>query len=230
MNYLFLFRMIKTSVGRKQLMAVTGLLIASFLFIHLAGNLLLFKGEDWYNGWSEVLIANPLTIYIEIGLLFLFIIHITMAVWVRTEDLINASYRKYDMSRWHGGRTIGSATMLYTAIIILVYLLFHLIHFRFADKSVGVYQMVVSAFRSPLFVSIYIIGSVALAIHLSHGFQSAFQTLGINHIKYNIYIKIAGYLVAVCMALFAAISLYFYFGLDLRQIADVSNIVEMTIE
>ncbi len=231
MNYLFLLRMIKSSIGRKQLMAITGLLLSFFMLVHLAENLLLFKGEEWYNGWVDILLSNPITIYLEIGLLIVFLIHIIMGIWVRLEDWINSRKRKYEIINWQGGRTIGSATMLYTAIALLIYLAFHLLHFKFTDHSMGFYQMVTSAFRSKLFVSIYIAGSLALALHLSHGFQSAFQTLGINHEKYNFYIKTLGYIVALLMVLFAMISIYFLLGFDLKDIPEeTSNIIEMTIE
>ena len=226
MNYQFLLRMIKTSIGRKQLMAVTGLLLSLFMLIHLAENLLLFKGEEWYNGWVDILLSNPLTIFLEIGLLIVFLIHIIMGVWVRWEDWVNSRKRKYEIIKWQGGRTIGSSTMLYTAIALLIYLVFHLLHFKFTDHSMGFYQMVTTAFRSKLFVSIYIAGSIALALHLSHGFQSAFQTLGINHEKYNFYIKVAGWIVAILMVGFAMISLYYLFGLDLKSAENVIEIYE----
>ncbi len=230
MNYLFILRMIKSSIGRKQIMAVSGILLSFFMLIHLAENLLLFKGEEWYNGWVNILLSNPLTIYLEIGLLILFLLHITTGVWVRIEDWVNSRKRKYENINWQGGRTLGSATMLYTAIALLIYLGFHMLHFRFTDHSMGFYQMVTSAFRSKLFVTIYIAGAVALALHLSHGFQSAFQTLGINHKKYNFYIKILSYAVGISMVAFAAISIYFLLGLDIKPEAEYNNVIETIIE
>jgi len=222
--------MIKSSIGRKQLMAVSGILLSFFMLIHLAENLLLFKGEEWYNGWVNILLSNPLTIYLEIGLLILFLLHITTGVWVRIEDWVNSRKRKYENINWQGGRTVGSATMLYTAIALLIYLGFHMLHFRFTDHSMGFYQMVTSAFRSKLFVTIYIAGAAALALHLSHGFQSAFQTLGINHKKYNFYIKALSYAVGISMVAFAAISIYFLLGLDIKPEAEYNNVIETIIE
>ncbi|MCX7648116.1 MAG: hypothetical protein N2Z60_05850 [Elusimicrobiales bacterium] len=230
MNYLFLLRMIKSSIGRKQLMAVSGILLSFFMLIHLAENLLLFKGEEWYNGWVNILLSNPLTIYLEIGLLILFLLHITTGVWVRIEDWVNSRKRKYENINWQGGRTVGSATMLYTAIALLIYLGFHMLHFKFTDHSMGFYQMVTSAFRSKIFVTIYIAGAAALALHLSHGFQSAFQTLGINHKKYNFYIKALSYAVGISMVAFAAISIYFLLGLDIKPEAEYNNVIETIIE
>jgi succinate dehydrogenase / fumarate reductase cytochrome b subunit len=90
--------------------------------------------------------------------------------------------------------------------------------------------MVTSAFRSKLFVTIYIAGAAALALHLSHGFQSAFQTLGINHKKYNFYIKALSYAVGISMVAFAAISIYFLLGLDIKPEAEYNNVIETIIE
>ena len=196
-------------------MALSGLLLGGFVLVHLGENLLLFKGEAAYNGWVDMLLSNPVTPLLEIGLLFIFIAHIITGVWVRIEDFLNAP-TGYEARKWQGGRTIGSATMLYTAAAILAYLVYHMLTFRFVDHSMGFYQMVTYAFRDPVFVAIYVAGAVALALHLSHGMQSAFQTLGVSHPKYTPLIKAGGLLVAVSMTGFALISLYYLLGIDLK--------------
>jgi len=215
MDITFAKRLITTSIGRKAVMAVSGLLLGGFMLVHLAENLLLLKGETAYNTWVDLLLSNPVTPLLEVGLLALFIGHIITGAWVRLEDFINAP-RGYEARRWQGGRTVGSATMLYTAAAILAYLAYHLLTFRFVDHSMGFYQMVTAAFRSPVFVTVYIAGSIALALHLSHGMQSAFQTLGVNHPKYTPLIKAGGLAVAVTMTGFALISLYYLAGIDLK--------------
>lgn len=196
-------------------MAVSGLLLGGFMLVHLAGNILLLKGEAAYNGYVDLLLSNPVMPLLEIGLLAIFIAHIITGSWVRLEDFINAP-RGYEARKWQGGRTLGSATMLYTAAAILAYLAYHLLTFRFVDHSMGFYQMVTSAFRNPLFVSIYIAGAAALALHLSHGMQSSFQTLGVSHPKYTPFIKIGGILVALSMIGFALIPVYFLLNIDLK--------------
>lgn len=215
MDITFIKRFIFTSVGRKAVMAVSGLLLGGFMLIHLAENLLLFKGEAFYNGWVELLVTNPVTPFLEIGLAALFCAHIITGAWVRIEDFINAPCG-YEVRKWQGGRTIGSATMLYTAAAMLAYLGYHLFTFRFVDHSMGFHQMVTSAFRSPAFVAAYVAGAAALALHLSHGMQSAFQTLGLSHPKYTPLIKVFGLLTALAMTGFALISLYYLLGIDLR--------------
>ncbi|HOI41595.1 MAG TPA: succinate dehydrogenase cytochrome b subunit [Elusimicrobiales bacterium] len=213
----FVKRVIFTSIGRKFVMAVTGLALGAFMLVHLAENLLLFYGEKAYNGWVDLLLSNPFIIYAELGLAAVFLLHIVTAVWVRWEDWRNAP-AGYEERKWQGGRTIGSATMLYTAAAVLAYLVYHLIDFRFADHSMGFYAMVTGAFRDPVFVGVYIAGSLALALHLSHGMQSAFQTLGVNHPKYTPFIKIGGLLVALTMVGFAMISVYFLLELDHKKV------------
>lgn len=206
-------------------MALTGLMLGGFMLFHLGENLLLFKGEVAFNNWVDFLLSNPLLPFMEAGLLLIFLLHIFSGAWVRLEDWLNAP-RGYEARKWQGGRTIGSATMLYTAVLLLAYLAYHLLTFRFVDHSMGFYQMVTSAFRDRLFVAIYVAGALALALHLSHGMQSAFQTLGVNHPKYTPLIKFGGWLVALTMIGFAMISVYFLLNLDIRTSEEV---YQMTI-
>lgn len=231
MRFPFILRMIKTSIGKKQIQAITGLLLAAFVIYHFTANLLLLKGEEWYNGFVNILKSSPTAILIiEIILFLVFFIHIFIGLWLRYENWIRSRARKYAMINWQGGRTIGSSTMLYTAIIILIFLIVHLINFKYSDQAMGFYQMVTSAFRKGTFAIGYIIAFTALALHLSHGIQSAFQTLGIYHDKYNLFIKILSYLVAVVMIVgFTYIVAYFYLGLDIKPDTDL-NLFEMGME
>ena len=153
-------------------MAASGLLLGGFMLFHLAENLLLFKGEVAYNTWVDLLLSNPLLPLLELGLAAVFLAHITAGTWVRLENWLQAP-SGYEARNWQGGRTIGSATTSYTAFLILVYLAYHLLTFRFVDHSIGFYQMVTSAFRSRLFVAVYVGGAAALVLHLTHGLQSA---------------------------------------------------------
>ncbi|MBI4801766.1 MAG: succinate dehydrogenase cytochrome b subunit [Elusimicrobia bacterium] len=223
MNTGFIKRFIFTSIGRKAVMAITGLMLGAFMLFHLAENLILFKGEVAYNTWVDFLLSNPLIIPLELGLAAIFLTHSFFGAWVRIEDWINAP-RGYEARKWQGGRTVGSATMLYTAVLILAYLVYHMLTFRFVDHSIGFYQMVTSAFRGKLFTAIYIGGAVALVIHLTHGLQSAFQTLGVNHPKCTPFIKTGGWIAALLMVGFAMISLYYLLELDLKCAAAVYQV------
>ena len=213
MNLVFLRRIITTSIGRKLIMALTGLLLVGFVSFHLMSNLVLLNGQATYNAYVEHLESVPFLLFFELGLLSLFLVHILMGIYVRWEDYKN-SPSGYKKRNWQGGRTIGSATMLYTAATILIFLAYHVLTFRFADHSMGFYAMVTTAFRDPVFVTIYVLGSLAMILHLSHGVQSIFQTLGLSHQKYTPFIKCGGWLIALTMIGFALLPLIFLFGLE----------------
>jgi succinate dehydrogenase / fumarate reductase cytochrome b subunit len=138
MNLVFLRRIITTSIGRKLIMAITGLLLVGFVSFHLMSNLVLLNGPEAYNAYVAHLESVPFLLFLELGLLLLFLAHILMGIYVRWEDYMN-SPTGYKERNWQGGRTIGSATMLYTAATILIFLIYHIITFRFADHSMGFY-------------------------------------------------------------------------------------------
>lgn len=225
MNVVFLKRFITASIGRKFIMSVTGIALSLFIVFHLTANYLLFQGKDAFNGFVGLMEMNPALPLLETGLFAVFIIHILMGTYVRWEDWKNRR-KGYEVEKWQGGRTVGSATMLYTAPLILAFLLYHVFTFRFADHGMGYYQMATSAFRSQTYIVVYIAGFTALFLHLSHGCQSALQTLGINHPKYTPLIKIAGWLFALAaLAGFTAIPLYFFFGMDLQSGRIIESVI-----
>lgn len=175
-----------TSIGKKLLMAVTGLGFICFLLVHLAGNLTIYGGKDAFNAYSEHLHAlGPIVHIAELGLLAMALVHISIGIILFFQNL-RARSSRYVMNVWAGGRTIGSATMPYTGLIILLFVILHLVQFHFTDKThTSIFQIVATAFSNPLYVVIYILAMGILAIHISHGFWSLFQTLGANHPKYS---------------------------------------------
>lgn len=236
---------LNTTVGKKVLMAVTGLLLVGFLTSHLAGNFLLFDfigGKDKFNEYSHWLITHPLIIPMEIGLLALFLIHIASAVKV---SLLSSAARpqKYAYRETNGKSTFASRTMLHTGGIILVFLILHLITFKFGEvhyvddvKEVtkteiskdglnkelkntatakiprDLYKTVVDMFAKKWYSLIYIVCMIIMGIHLCHGIQSAFQTLGLNHPRYNCCIKKVSCVLAVVFAVgYSIFPIYFGF-------------------
>lgn len=200
-----------SSIGRKFFMAVSGLMLSGFMLFHFAENLLLFKGQYAYDTYVEMLLGIPLIPAAEIGLAAIFFLHIITGAWVRWEDW-KCRPVGYARKNSAGGKTIGSSTMLYTAFALLAYLAYHIANFRYGDHSRGFYYLVTTTFQNPEFTAVYVFGSMALALHLSHGFQSAFQTLGVNHPRYTPAIKSAGWAVAAAMVGFASISIWFLVG------------------
>lgn len=182
-----------TSIGKKLFMALTGLGFIGFLAGHLAGNLTVIGGKDAFNSYAEHLHAlGPLLTVAELGLLTFAGIHITVGLLLFYQNY-RARPTRYAVKKSGGGRTIGSQTMPYTGILMLLFIVFHLLNFHFVDKThTTIFEIVSKAFSNPLYVVTYVAAMIIVAVHVSHGFWSAFQTLGANHPKYMPIIQVAG--------------------------------------
>jgi len=179
-----------TSVGKKLMMAVTGLGFCGFLAGHLAGNLTIYAGKNAFNSYAEHLHSlGPLLTLAEIGLLFFAAVHILTGAFLFYQNF-KARPVRYSVNKRAGGRTLGSATMQYTGFILLLFIIFHLLNFHFVDKTnTTIFQIVSSSFAKPGYVFIYTFVMIVAAIHVSHGLWSACQTLGANHPKYTPFIR-----------------------------------------
>jgi succinate dehydrogenase / fumarate reductase cytochrome b subunit len=181
----WLINTFKSSVGKKSLMSVTGLCFCGFLAAHLGGNLTIYGGKEMFNSYAEHLHAlGVLLTFAEWGLLTFAVIHVLTGITLFYQNY-KARPVRYRVNKSGGGRTLGSRTMPYTGIILLAFVVFHLANFHFVDKTdTTIFTIVSEAFSNPLYVMIYIAAMVVAAVHVSHGFWSAFQTLGANHPKY----------------------------------------------
>jgi len=179
-----------SSVGKKLMMAVTGLFFCVFLVLHLAGNLTLYMGKDAFNSYAEHLHSlGPLLTLAEWGLLTFAIIHISTGLFLFYQNY-KARPTRYAVNKRAGGRTLGSATMPYTGVLLLLFVIYHLFNFHFVDKThTTIFQIVSNAFAQPGYVLIYTFAMIIAAVHISHGFWSAFQTLGANHPKYTPFLR-----------------------------------------
>ncbi len=212
-----------SSLGRKYLMAITGLFLCSFLVIHLIGNVALFTDPVQFNEYTRFMSSNPLIRIMEIVLVAGFLTHIIDAI-ILTKANKAAQPVKYAMdnkkSSWY------SRNMGLTGTIILVFLIIHLQSFwygyKFGDVAMTVdssgdpikdmFIMVKAAFSQPWYSAIYVIGMLLLGTHLNHGFQSAFQSIGLRHKKYTPTIQKIGTAFAVAVTLgFISFPIYFYF-------------------
>ena len=205
---------LESSIGKKIMVALAGILLCGFLVTHLLGNLLLFVGAGAFNHYAATLEHNPLLPIAEIGLTALFLIHIALATraWLANRAARPVGYQAYSGK---GARTPGSRSMAASGSLVLLFLIVHLRSFRFAEKSVretDMYQLVTSAFTNPLYAGFYVLAMIAVGLHLSHGVQSAFQTFGLSHPRYTPLIKKAGWaFAAVMMLAFASMPIYFFF-------------------
>ena len=179
-----------SSVGKKMMMAVTGLFFCVFLVLHLAGNLTLFMGKDVFNSYAEHLHSlGPLLTLAEWGLLIFAVVHISTGLLLFYQNF-KARPERYAVNKRAGGRTLGSATMPYTGVVLLLFVIYHLFNFHFVDKThTTIFQIVSNAFAQPSYVLIYTFAMIIAAVHVSHGFWSAFQTLGANHPKYTPFLR-----------------------------------------
>lgn len=196
----------RTAIGKKLLMAMTGSAFLFFLLVHLIGNLTLYFGKTVFLSYVQHLHAlQPVIDAAEIGLLIFAAIHVTTGTILFLENL-KARPKRYAVNKNAGGRTLSSATMPYTGFVILLFLIMHLMNFRFvADPQQMLYQAVSHTFSSAIYVGIYMLAMVVVALHVRHGLWSLFQTVGFNHEKYMPFIR----KVAVAFAVIVAIGFGF---------------------
>lgn len=211
-----------SSLGRKFLMAITGLFLCSFLMIHLIGNVTLFTDPVQFNEYTRFMSSNSLIRIMEIVLVVGFLAHIIDAVML-TKANKAAQPVKYAMdkkkSSWY------SRNMGLTGSIILAFLILHLQSFwyeyKFGEVAMTVdssgeaikdmYEIVLASFSQSWYSGLYVVAMLLLGSHLNHGFQSAFQSIGWRHRKYTPMIKMAGTAFAVLMtAGFITFPIYFY--------------------
>ncbi len=209
------------SIGKKFIMGLTGLFLVLFLVVHCGINFLVFlnDGGETFNAAAEFMAHNWIMRTLEIGLFLGFIAHIVQSLILTME---NKKARKigYTVSNANANSKWYSRSMSLLGTLILMFLIIHLKHFwivsRFTDHfSSGdetLYMEMKEVFENPIVVVIYCLAMISLAYHLMHGFQSAFQSLGLNHKKYTPIIKKIGLIYSILIPfIFALMPLAFYF-------------------
>jgi succinate dehydrogenase / fumarate reductase cytochrome b subunit len=211
---------LRSSVGKKFVMGVTGLFLCLFLVIHLAGNLLLFAGDAAYNDYAHKLHAMQGFLLVSQVLLYAaFAAHIYLAI-VTTRDNWQARAHEYALrqSKKEPGTLISAIsaenTMFITGSIILLYLILHLADFKFGltggggDEAVP-YDKAHYLMSQTWRAAVYVAASLFVGYHVSHGLKSAFQSLGANHPKYNAGIRNFSILFAIAITVgFVLVSLW----------------------
>ena len=211
-----------SSLGKKYLMALTGLFLCSFLVIHFLGNITLYTNPIQFNEYTRFMSSNPIIRVMEIVLVAGFLTHIIDAIML-TRANKKAQPVKYAMdkkqSSWY------SRNMGLTGSVILAFLVLHLQSFwygykfgspAYATDSAGLpikdmYTMVIEAFGEFWYSGLYVIAVTLLGIHLNHGFQSAFQSVGLRHKKYTPTIKMLGTAFSILISLgFISFPIYFF--------------------
>ena len=203
-----------SSVGRKIVMALSGLFLVIFLLVHLGINLTLFGGPDVFNAASHFMATNPFIQVMQFVLAAGFIIHIIMGIRL---ELQNRAARpvKYVKNNPAANSRWASRNMIITGLMVLLFLVIHLKDFFYEIKFGHVpddYELVTGLFKNPVYVVLYVLAFILLGLHLSHGFQSSFTSIGARNAKYYNFIRKFGTIYSYFIAIgFSIIAIYFYF-------------------
>jgi succinate dehydrogenase / fumarate reductase cytochrome b subunit len=185
-------KFITSTVGKKLLMAVTGVMLLCFIIIHLLGNSTIYLG--WLNAYGEHLHALPPLVWaFRFVMLLVFVVHVFFGIQLSLENSA-ARPESYAVKKDRRA-TFAGKNMIWTGVIIAGFLIYHILHFTLHVTnpaiSAGVdtlgrpdvFKMVVLSFQQAGIAAVYIIAMIVLALHVSHGAQSFFQTLGLNNDK-----------------------------------------------
>jgi succinate dehydrogenase / fumarate reductase, cytochrome b subunit len=210
-----------STLGKKLLMALTGLFLIIFLIVHLIGNLQLLKDDQGvaFNVYAAFMTSNPVIKTVSIVNYLVIVVHVVWAILLTIRNR-QARPRGYEVSK--NSSIWASRNMGILGTLILIFLVVHLKGFwyemhwskeiQFQSEGVkDLYAIVDKAYGELWYVALYVFSMAVLAFHLWHGFASAFQTLGLNHLKYNPVIRFVGRTFAIVVpALFALIPVWMY--------------------
>jgi len=225
----WIIRLLTSSIGQKLVMSLTGIFLVLFLIVHLSGNfqLLAHDNGESFNIYAAFMSHNPFIRVISIGLYTFIILHAVQGIALYLTN--RKAKGPYSSKGKVAGADWSSRNMALLGILIFAFLCIHMGDFwwkmRFTnvlavvtypghDQPVeDIFTRVHVAFQEWWIVVIYVIGVIALSLHLIHGFQSSFQTLGLNHKKYTPLIKGLGWIFSIVVPLgFIIIPLYHYFN------------------
>ncbi len=222
-----------SSITKKIIMALAGLFLITFLFVHLGINLTLllpesetFEARQIFNIAAHFMGTNIFIKVFEVVLFGGFLIHIIYGLIIQIQNWM-ARPSRYKVEGWSHTSPF-SKFMIHTGVLIFIFLVIHLMDFYFKAKFFGEIEMIVydngheyhdlgalviEKFQHPGFVIFYIIAVCLLGFHLHHAFQSAFQSLGLNHSKYTPFIKFLSLVISIILPVgYAIIPLAIYFN------------------
>ena len=219
----------KTTIGKKVLMALSGVIWIGYLVMHMYGNLKVFSGPEHFNEYAHGLRTLGAPVFGYAHLLFvariLFAGSILVHVWaaisltLRNRQTRSVKYTQHKKLR----ASAATLTMIYGGLAILIFIIYHLMHFTLGVPGVhpdfigtDAYHNVVVGFQSYAYIPaiIYLIGLVALAFHLYHGTWSMFQTMGLNNKNYTQMLRGLAWIAAIVIPVgFALVPLSVIFGI-----------------
>lgn len=202
-------------------MAVAGIALSLFVFMHAAGNLFLFVSPEAYNKYGHAIVSNPLIYIAEAGLVLFFAIHIVAGVILTIKNISSRPQKYAKLAKGDKATSIANRLMAVQGMVLFGFIVIHLITFKYGEyyeTSVDgaivrdLFRLVYEVFQKPEYVFSYILCLLVLCFHLSHGLYSALQTLGFNHPKFTPKIKCASVLYGLTVAtMFISQPLYMYF-------------------
>jgi len=235
------------SIGKKYLMGFSGLFLCFFLVVHLAGNLLLYVSDDAYNEYAHKLHDNPeFLILAEVMLYTAFAFHISYGLWLHFGNKAARNQRYAFVQSKREDRKLNPAmptpdkTMFVTGLVVLLFLSVHLSDFKGEFGWEATVEGLSKAQRAQVVVAdtfrtvIYLTGAIILGVHVSHGLQSSFQSIGFNHSKYTPTIRklsiLFGFVVAIGFGSFPIVAKIQNWGDVTRPAPDSVSIETEIIE
>lgn len=201
---------VRSSIGKKVLMAASGLVLLGFVVIHLLGNLLIYQGPEALNAYAHKLRELGWLLWAARAfLLAVLVVHVWTSLVLAHENRM-ARPQRYAVQRTQE-TTVAARSMLISGVMVTAYLAYHLLHFTFRVTNPDIshamdrfghpdiYAMAVLSFQQPAITLAYIIGMAAVCLHLSHGIGSACQSLGLNDERTIPIVVFAGRLIAVVL-------------------------------
>jgi len=230
-----------SSVGKKLLTGLTGILLMGFIVAHLSGNLLLLAGQDAFNAYAHSLESLGVLLYVaEAGLAGIFLLHALSAlnVWIdnrRGRNTANA------ITQGKGGQslmTVSSRSMVVTGVVLLAFTVIHVAHFKLGpgvdrgyiatlhgEQVRDLYRLVIEEFKDPVIVSAYMAVMVLLGLHLRHGFWSAFHSIGLLNRRIRPLAFAAGFFFALAIAVgFLILPLYIFLFVEVPGSAGLAMV------
>lgn len=217
-----MLQFLKSTVGRKYLMGVTGLVWMGFIFGHMAGNMLILVGADAYNAYGHGIVSNKLLLYgTEVAILGALAVHVFCAITLTLQNRSARDSRYAVQPHGDKGAELGSRYMAVQGSAILAFIILHLITFKYGtnyDTVVNgvpmrdLHKLVLEVFQSPVYVGWYVVCLLLLFFHVRHGAASIFQSFGILERKLQNNIKIFAWIyAAVVIGGFLSQPLYAFF-------------------
>lgn len=217
----FMSGFFRSTVGKKYLMGITGLIWAGFVLAHMAGNLLIFVSPDAYNAYGHALTSGKFIYVAETVLILSFIVHVFSAISLTIQNR-QAKESRYSVEA-SGAKAVTKASkmMAVQGSVVLVFIIMHILTFKFGtyyETTVDgvvmrdLHKLVIEVFQSPAYVVGYIVCLILLGFHLSHGVGSTFQSLGLLQRGMADKLKKLSYTYAVVVALgFISQPIYAFF-------------------